>query len=214
MRTTVFYRVAAAAAILGGCLWILLWSFHTIAHGPENPAPPDGTFLGYTAFTYGRIMMVVASVPLLVFLVGLMNDAIRKHHHGVVGGAITCLIGFSLMFLAGVGIAAWVLYALGLAIVCAGLLIIGTTRWYLKITPRMNWIVPLAMGLLVPGLALARTPGSPLLRLGDTVGYLLLEALGMTFGLGWVALGSMFPRTTAAGEHSIAPVAGERGENS
>ncbi len=213
MHTMVSNRIARNAAILGGSLWVFLWSLHTIAHGPKNPAPPDGMVLGYTAFTYRRIMMVVAPVPLFVFLVALMTDAVRRRHHGIVVGAILCGIGFSLIFLVGIGIAAWVLYALGCVLVYVGLLIIGVTRWYIKTAPRMSWIVPLAMGLLIPCFELARTPSSPLLHLGDLVGYVLLESLGMAFGLGWIALGLMFTGATPAGEQNIAPDARERGEN-
>jgi hypothetical protein len=178
-----------------------------------NPAPADRTFLGYTAFTYGRIMMVVASVPLLVFLIGYMADAARRHQHGVVIGAGICLIGFSLILLAGAGIASWVLYACGFAIVCIGLLTLGAVGWYKGTVPRSRWMLPLAIGLLVPLLALARTPSSPLLQLGDPIAYLLLESVGITFGVGWVAFGAMFASVPLVGEQSNAQDAREPVEN-
>jgi|GEM_PF-6406978 len=53
-------RLYGVAAILGASAWLLFWTFHTIAHGPKNPAPIDGTFLDRTALDWARTMMLVA----------------------------------------------------------------------------------------------------------------------------------------------------------
>lgn len=59
-------RLFPAALIIGGSLWILFWTFHTIAHGPMNPAPTTGRFLGLSSMDHG-MLMALSSGPFLAF---------------------------------------------------------------------------------------------------------------------------------------------------
>lgn len=181
-------RHGGTAAILGGSLWIVFWTFHTLAHGPLNPAPPDGTFLGLHSMQHARIMMLVSPPFLLLGLGGVLHRL--RGELGWAGRAGGALLALSLagMTLFGAGVGSWEVYAGSVAGVCAGMVLLGASMLATRALPAWSRGVPLAVALLLPALAAARTPGSPLL--GGATGYLLLESLGVVFGAGWIALGA------------------------
>jgi hypothetical protein len=182
-------RLCGAAAVLGGLLWMLFWTFHTLAHGPENPAPTDGTFLGLRALEHASIMMLV-SPPFLLLGLGGIHHRLRSEL-GLPGHAGAGLVALSLgvMVLVSSGVGPWMLYAASVAGLCSGLLLLGAAMLRSRGLPPWSRAIPLAVALALPAIVLARAPASPLLRLGDAAGYFLLESLGVVFGLGWIALG-------------------------
>ncbi len=177
------------AAILGGLVWLVFWTFHTVAHGPRNPAPTEGTFLGYTALEHAERMMLIAPPLLAVALIGLL----RYEWHGlrVLGrtGLGCTLAALAAMGLVSAGLGPWTLYALSVVGLCLGLVLLGVGTRRLIGWPSWSRLAPLIASIAIPLLVAARWPGSPLLRAGDVVGYALLEGIGVAFALCWIALG-------------------------
>lgn len=92
-------RLGGLAAVVGGVLYVVLMTFSTIAHGPKNPAPTDGTFFGFTSFVWGTLAMF-APTPLLVLGLVSLHRWLRP---GIVGtaGIYLTFTGFVVVFLAG-----------------------------------------------------------------------------------------------------------------
>jgi hypothetical protein len=189
--------------IVGGIAWILFWTFHTIAHGPSNPSPRTGRFLGLSSDYYGYLAMVIASPLLAIGWVKQFKFPSFKGNWLIYTSIIVGLIGLLTLFCIGVlglfqtlitfgnqydGLL-WYFYIVGLLLVIICLIIYGIglfkvkkiSIWF-KVTPWLMILLPFVFSVL-------RQPNSPLLEKGDFFGFLLLELVGGLFGLGWIILG-------------------------
>ena len=182
-------RWTGLAAMLGGLAWIGFWSLHTLAHGPDNPAPTTYTVLGHTADDWGTLMLRTATIPLIVGLLGLTHRYGRRLGRLGFVGAVVALVGLLMLLAAGLGISGWMLYMLGAAVTSVGLILFGLAALRGGVLPWWRRGLPLLMGGLPPLIDVVRQPGSPLLEQSDLVGYLLLERYGVVFGVGWLLLG-------------------------
>lgn len=182
-------RLAGTAALLGGAIWLVFWTFHTIAHGPRNPAPTDGTFLGLTALEHAQRMLLIAPPLLTVALIGMLRyEWAGLGRVGRTGLLCTCG-ALATMCLVSAGLGPWVLYALSVVGLCLGLFLLGLGTRHLNDWPMWSRWAPLATSIVIPLIVVARWPGSPLLVAGPAVGYALLEGIGLALALCWFALG-------------------------
>lgn len=189
LQVTTGRKLSGSAAIMGGVVWLVFWTFHTIAHGPRNPAPTDGTFLGYTALEHAQFMMRSAPPFLMLALIGLLHYEWREL--GKVGraGVFSTLAALATMWSVSTGLGSWALYAVSVVGLCLGLALLGIGTLHLRGWAMWSRWAPLSMSMVIPAIVAARWPGSPLLRAGDAVGYGLLEGIGVAFMLCWVAIG-------------------------
>jgi len=190
--------------IVGGFLWIVFWTGHTIAHGPLNPAPETGRFLGMSSMFYGTWMMFLTPVPLSLGLIGLHGFTTGGWRIVRTIGFICAMLGFLIIFIAGsVGLLAffqqgfvntdlgsvWFIGILGQLMLLAGTLIFGIGFLRGSNFGVAVRIVPTAVALLIPIISYLRRPGSALLEWGSVAGYVLLGSIGALFGICWIVLG-------------------------
>lgn len=189
LRSLIGRRFFGTAAIIGGIVWLIFWTFHTIAHGPQNPAPTSGTFLGYTSLEHARLMMLIASPLLIIALIGLVqHEGKRLGRIGRVGIFCT-LSALAIMFSVSVGLGPWMLYALSVLGLCSGLVLLGIGTLKLKEWSFWSRCAPLITSIVIPLIVVMRLPGSPVLKSGDVSGYVLLEAIGAALAYCWIAIG-------------------------
>jgi drug/metabolite transporter (DMT)-like permease len=200
MTATAIRRWTGLAGMLGGLIWIIFWSLHTLAHGPDNPAPTGHAVWGHTSEEWALLMFRVAAIPLIAGLLGL------AHWHGkrlgIVGwaGVVISLLGLLMLLATGLAIGAWILYALGAVVTYGGLILFGLGVVRARVLPRWSGGLLLLMGCLPPVIDRLRQPGSPFLEQSDLIGYLLLESYGAVFGIGWLLLG--YTLWTAGNRHT------------
>lgn len=190
--------------IAGGLLWIALWTAHTIAHGPLNPAPETGRFLGRSSLFYATWSMFLSPVTLSVGWAGLHRYAQGRWKVARTAGSLVGFAGLLVTFIAGCcGMFAifrdgaanadygsvWTINAVGQLLLLAGTLVFGIGFARVSNFNRILRFIPLTVALLIPLISYLRQPGSPLLDMGPTIGYVLLESLGALFGICWIVLG-------------------------
>lgn len=200
--------------IAGGFLWIVLWTGHTIAHGPLNPAPETGRFLGMSSMFYATWLMFLVPVPLSLGWIGLHRFTTGGWRVVRTIGFICTILSLLLIFIAGcISILAfiqqgfvetdfgpvWYIYALGQLMLLAGTFLFGIGLLKGTNFGILVKLVPIAVVILIPLISYLRRPGSTLLEWGPVAGYVLLESMGALLGICWIILGLASYRSKKCG---------------
>lgn len=190
--------------IVGGLLWIILWTGHTIAHGPLNPAPETGRFLGQSSMFYAVWMMFLAPMPLALGWAGFYRYIEGKWRVSRLIGEILGIAGLLTSFIGGcAGVFAfirhgfnhadleivWLIIVFGQIMLLLGLLVFSIGMLRSRTFGLAVRLIPLAVAFSLPLLHFLRRPSSSLLDWGPVTGYTLLAAIGVLFGLNWIVLG-------------------------
>ncbi len=160
-RARIGRTISGSASILGGVVWLVFWTFHTIAHGPSNPAPTDGTFLGYTSLEHAQLMMLIAPPSLVLGLLGMLQH--EWEGLGMVGraGLFCTLAALGAMWSVSTGLGSWAIYALSIVGLCLALVLLGVGTLRLKSWPIGSRWAPLATSIVLPLIVAARPQGQP-----------------------------------------------------
>jgi len=185
-------NLVSAALIIGGSLWTLFWTFHTIAHGPMNPAPTTGRFLRLSSMEHG-MLMTLSSGPFLAFgWLGLVRTLSGRGSGLRWTGAVVGAAGFAAFYAAAFAAlrfpeSVWPFASGGMLALLIGLFLFAIGFAGAEGRPRFVRWLPLAAALGMPGITYLRRPVSPLLE-SEILGYLMLESVGALFGCCWIAI--------------------------
>lgn len=192
-------RWGALAAILGGVLWILLYTGHTFTHG-STQSPRNATILGLESLDFYRLL----ALPSLLFIIGLFGTRATRASTSRRLGRVAFLVALLGLVMIGFGViletwildvdkdfehplvqGGWILFLFGLCpVVPVGMILYGIRARDME---RRLRILTVSIGVLAPLQWFEMFLSS--VSTGSVVWDLAYVVLRGLFGLGWIVLG-------------------------